>query len=249
MTGRMPCFVGKAQPVADTGGENWPPPDSTHSILVRIYSVPLCVAPGPGHQRPRLLVAPAPPRRAFTLVSALAAAWRTIMRPVVSRKTDQSDYVSLASRKRRRHCVVTAFAMAVGVLGFPAVGESARFTCTNGDTACLIAAINAANANGRRNTIVLGPGIYSLETVDNEGAEGPNGLPVITSNLRIVGESAATTIIERASIFSTGSFFRIIEVAESGSLLIEKVTIRDGILVLTVGVGPGEISWRTGRWR
>ena len=59
--------------------------------------------------------------------------------------------------------------------------QAADFTCPAGDSgvACLIAAINAANANGTENTITLAAGTYTL-TASNNGTSGDTtGLPVI----------------------------------------------------------------------
>src|SRR5712692_11050908 len=45
--------------------------------------------------------------------------------------------------------------------------QAADFTCAAGDVACLIDAINQANANGEVNTITLEAGTYPLTTADN----------------------------------------------------------------------------------
>jgi hypothetical protein len=44
---------------------------------------------------------------------------------------------------------------------------AAVFNVASGDVAGLIAAINAANANGEENTINLTPGTYTLTAIDN----------------------------------------------------------------------------------
>src|SRR5437016_1097060 len=92
-------------------------------------------------------------------------------------------------------------ACGVLLLSLAPSSQAADFTCAAGDVACLIDAINQANANGEKNTIRLEAGTYTLTAVDNfftQGATfGPNGLPVITSTLTITGEEAETTIIER----------------------------------------------------
>ena len=54
--------------------------------------------------------------------------------------------------------------------------SAATFTPT--DVAALIAAINAANANGQSDTIDLGGRTFTLTAVDNT-LDGPNGLPAI----------------------------------------------------------------------
>ena len=94
-------------------------------------------------------------------------------------------------------------AMAAGLGG---AAEAAVFHCGSGDTACLIAAINTANANGSASTIILEAGTYALSAVDNT-TEGPNGLPVITSPLTIIGADQNSTMIQRAA---TAPPFRLV---------------------------------------
>jgi hypothetical protein len=61
-----------------------------------------------------------------------------------------------------------------------------------GDVVALIAAINAANANGEDNTIILEAGTYLesgtylLTAVDNV-TDGATGLPSMPSRLAIIG--------------------------------------------------------------
>ena len=62
------------------------------------------------------------------------------------------------------------------------LGQAADFACASGDVACLIDAINQANANGEANTITLEAGTYTLTAAaDNTG--GFFGLPSVTSTL------------------------------------------------------------------
>ena len=104
-------------------------------------------------------------------------------------------------------------------------GEAADFACANGDVTCLIAAIHQANANGQENTISLAAGVYTLAAADND-TDGPTGLPVVTSTLSITGAGADLTIIERAALAPTA--FRIFDVASTGVLRLNKVTVRGG---------------------
>jgi hypothetical protein len=89
---------------------------------------------------------------------------------------------------------------------------------------CLIAAITAANANGQPNTIRLAGGPYTLTAVDND-TDGPNGLPSITSPLTIRGADGGTTILEREQ---AAAAFRLVHVAASGNLTLDRVTLRGG---------------------
>jgi hypothetical protein len=92
--------------------------------------------------------------------------------------------------------------------------------------ACLIAAINTANANGQVNTIRLEPGTYTLRAPDND-TDGPNGLPSITSALTLIGAGAGNAIIEREA---TAPPFRLVHVAQTGLLKLEGLTVRGGQL-------------------
>jgi hypothetical protein len=115
--------------------------------------------------------------------------------------------------------------------------QAADFSCTAGDGACLLDAINQANTNGEANTITLEAGTYTLTAVDNT-TDGPNGLPVITSPLTITGEGAETTIITRDA---RAPSFRILHVGAAGSLALEGLTLRGGNLPGIGGGGGGAI--------
>jgi hypothetical protein len=97
------------------------------------------------------------------------------------------------------------------------------FQCGAGDVSCLIASINQANANGRKNTIRLAAGTYSL-TFNND-TDGPNGLPVITSKLTIEGAGANLTIVERAS---NAPVVRLLYVAKTGDLTLDQLSLTTG---------------------
>ena len=106
-------------------------------------------------------------------------------------------------------------------LAFPFAVLAKTFHCGAGDVACLIDAINAANANGTKNTIRLEAGTYTLSAPDNPG----NGLPVITSPLSITGEGVGNTIIERDA---SAAAFRILRVAPTGTLTLQQLVLRSG---------------------
>jgi len=112
-----------------------------------------------------------------------------------------------------RPMMAAAFA-ALGCLAFGSPSEAAHFKCAGGDVSCLITAIREANVNGKRNTISLGAGVYTVTDVDN--TSGPfsfNGFPVITGRIDINGVSAETTIIERLEFAPRFRFFEINETA------------------------------------
>jgi hypothetical protein len=77
---------------------------------------------------------------------------------------------------------VIGVAFVPAFVGLVAAREVAHFKCSDGDVVCLIDAINQANTNGLRNTITLGPGVYTLTQIDNDNpGSDANGLPVITA--------------------------------------------------------------------
>jgi hypothetical protein len=116
--------------------------------------------------------------------------------------------------------------------------QAADFACPAGDVACLIAAINTANANGEANTIRLKAGTYTLTAVDND-TDGPNGLPSVTSTLTLQGTGAdATSIAREGSIFSP-PFFRLLHVAATGRLTLKRLTLRGGVIFSGPGRGGG----------
>jgi hypothetical protein len=111
---------------------------------------------------------------------------------------------------------------------------SAVFNISSGDVAGLIAAINAANANGEETTIILEPGTYTLTAVDNTTInDGSNGLPLVTSTITIQGAGADTTSIEREA---SAPFFRLVHVAESGSLTLDRLTLRGGVAFFFIDI-------------
>jgi hypothetical protein len=116
----------------------------------------------------------------------------------------------------------------------PAFVEAANFNVAAGDVygpQGLVAAINAANQNGGKNTINLEPGIYTLNVVDND-TDGPNGLPSVQSNLTISGAGADVTVIER--LLGAPSF-RLIHIAASGSLDLTGLALQRGGNFVTMG--------------
>ena len=141
-----------------------------------------------------------------------------------------------SSRPCRRAVWIILMVLVVA-LGLARPGGAAVFTCAAGDVACLIAAIDTANANGEVNLIRLEPGAYTL-TAENNFTDGPNGLPSITSPLTIGGNGSGNTVIERAA---TAPQFRVFHVAQSGRLNLEDITVRGGLRGGMVEFGGGGI--------
>jgi hypothetical protein len=112
-----------------------------------------------------------------------------------------------------------------------------EFFCSSGNATCLIAAVNAANSTPEEDTIILEPGIYTLTTVDND-TDGANGLPSIASSITLRGAGADSTIVERDA---GGPFFRLLHIAATGSLIVDGVTLRDGVAFSTIATNGGAI--------
>jgi hypothetical protein len=94
--------------------------------------------------------------------------------------------------------LLTALVLAPLVAASPA--DAAVFNVASGDVSGLIAAIDAANANGEADTINLAAGTYTLTS----GPYGGAGLPSLTSEITIVGpaprrRSSSATRVPRAS--------------------------------------------------
>lgn len=144
-----------------------------------------------------------------------------------------------------RHNVFTGFAL-VGTLSVlfatvaadPASAVAAEFTVSNGDVAGLISAINRANSNGEGDTIHLASGgTYTVSAVDNTGANGPNGLPLILND-----SGTAPAIEGHGSVIERGSAapnMRLLEVAFGATLELDAVIVRDGRLVGIVRSADG----------
>jgi hypothetical protein len=103
--------------------------------------------------------------------------------------------------------------------------QAKTFRCPAGDVACLIAAINAANATAEPDLIQLAAGTYTLTAAAEVPSEGPRGLPSVSSPLVIIGAGAQATILERAS--GTPGF-GLVHVAEAGRLTLTHLTLRGG---------------------
>src|SRR5262249_17508573 len=135
-----------------------------------------------------------------------------------------------SNRARKR------LAIAIALLAVSPAISAAVFHSTGGDAPCLIAAINSANATPAADTIILDAGTYNLTAVNNIVNGDPNGLPVISSPIAIRGAGMTTTIIQPDPSIPG---FRILQVAVSGNLTLDSLTIRNGILEDSLAGGAG----------
>ncbi len=115
-------------------------------------------------------------------------------------------------------------AVTLTTLLLPHAAGAKTFHCAAGDVACLIDSIDQANSNGRpKNTIQLEGGTYTIIDVNND-ADGPNGLPSITSVLTIAASQEHADIVRAAG----APAFRLFHVAIGGHLTLEDVSVRNG---------------------
>src|SRR5712691_11915418 len=105
-------------------------------------------------------------------------------------------HTRMVERRLRWWWGIACAGLLVSLLSLAPLSQAADFACAAGDVACLIDAINQANANGEANTITLEAGTYTLTAVDND-TDGLNGLPSVTSTLTLQGAGIDTTVIER----------------------------------------------------
>jgi uncharacterized repeat protein (TIGR01451 family) len=105
----------------------------------------------------------------------------------------------------------------------------------------LIAQINVANAAGGGTITLPANTIYDFTLADNS-TNGANALPVITTNITIVGNGATVDTIER-----TGSIaFRLFDVASGGSLTLENLTLEGGLAQGTGSAAEGGAIYSSG---
>jgi hypothetical protein len=133
----------------------------------------------------------------------------------------------------------TAAAILV-LAGIPATASAAharQAVSVSCSTASLITAINTANTAGSGTLLLASHCTYLLTTANGVG-RGPDGLPLITGNLSLIGGNSTT--IARSS---TAAAFRIVEVAAGASLGLRNLFISGGNASATVPrTTPGAAS-------
>ncbi len=127
---------------------------------------------------------------------------------------------------RRAAILVTAALASPVVMGGGAGADVLAVGCEGpgGGGAGLVAAMTQANASAGADTINLIPGCAYVLTAP---VSPDTGLPVVTGQLAIQGHGA--TIRRSAS----APRFRIFEVAASGELSLDEVTVADGVVSLS----------------
>lgn len=101
------------------------------------------------------------------------------------------------------------------------------------DVSDLIQAVNSANANPDSTKLVLASGCtYTFTGPDNQdGGQGPNALPVIST--KIVVEGNGSTLLRSAA-----AGFRFFFITGTGSLRLEDVTLENGYALVTSNDQP-----------
>jgi hypothetical protein len=147
----------------------------------------------------------------------------------------QGDLRARPSQPRTRtlRALTGATVVAAGIIAaIPVAAQAAAVSVPCSETA-LVSAINTANANPGSDTLNLAAGCtYSLTGSHGDAGNGPDGLPVITSVIALVG---TPNIITRSSL----ALFRIAEVSSTGKLTLTRVTLDRGN---TLGSGGGVLN-------
>lgn len=133
--------------------------------------------------------------------------------------------MKITSFSQLLHFVVgLCLALALGcLLGPPSTANAATIQVPC-DVPALVNALDTANADAEADILELTPACtYALTAVNNtDAALGPNGLPVITSDITLNGNGAAI------SRDSTAPQFRIFQVNTGATLTLNDLTLRGG---------------------
>jgi hypothetical protein len=108
------------------------------------------------------------------------------------------------------------------------LAQAMQWTCAGGDTACLRAAMTAANtAPGTyaEHVIVLGPGIFTFTTPDPSAPTGDTALPLVTGGMTILGAGLQTELMRA---IGGSARIRLFEVAAGGTLVLADVAVEGG---------------------
>ncbi len=139
-----------------------------------------------------------------------------------------------------RHALAIALALALSAAQAATINVTAPCTLTH--------AINNANADADTDGAggcTAGSGadilelksnaMYTLSTVDNQDASGPNGLPLISSVITINGNGAT---VKRSSVAGTADF-RLLHIGTGGNLTVNNLKLTGGRLSANYQYGGG----------
>jgi hypothetical protein len=121
--------------------------------------------------------------------------------------------------------LIAAAAVATSVLVGVVAAQTAAGAAVTSSVPSLVAAVNAANAAAGGGTVTLPAGCVYTLTAANNATDGGTGLPVITRNVTVQGNGAT---IARSSAAGTAAF-RVFDVASSGHLTLNSLTLKNGL--------------------
>jgi hypothetical protein len=127
-------------------------------------------------------------------------------------------------RIRTLRALTGATVVAAAITAAVPVAAQAAVACN--ETA-LVQAINDANAAGGGNVVLEPLCTYDLATSHATGANGADGLPIVTTVITLTGDQ---NVITRSTALGTPAF-RIFEVASTGKLTLKLVTLDNGSAV------------------
>jgi len=142
-------------------------------------------------------------------------------------------------RHSRALLVLSATALGTAVMlpvaAQAAVVRPATVACTE---SALVAAVNAANSAGG-GTVTLTPGCTYTLTASHgsDGVNGPDGLPIITTPVSFSGNA---NVITRAP---GAAPFRVVQVAPTGALTLNAVTLSGGDATAADNNGGGVLNF------
>src|ERR1700686_2930674 len=158
------------------------------------------------------------------------------------RRWDRPVSSRAVRRRRRRHTrmpslwrlvLLSAVALSATLIATPLTAAAAPIACS---TSALISAIAAASGGG---SVTLASGcVYTLTSANNStDGGGGTALPVITGTVTIAGSGAT---IARSTASGTPTF-RIFDVAGSGNLSLDSLTVGNGLLDTSGSTGGAGI--------
>jgi hypothetical protein len=134
----------------------------------------------------------------------------------------------MGSATRRTGGIAAATLIMAGMPVMASTANARQVVHVPCSAASLVTAINAANAAGSGTLLLASGCTYQLTAAAGTG-RGPDGLPVITGNIALIG--GRSTRITRSS---TAAAFRILEVAAGAVLRLQNLFVSGGNAAATV---------------
>lgn len=150
-------------------------------------------------------------------------------------------------------CILTTFAIVLWAISLTARSATIEVTAQIGESGCdLVEAINAANNDTPTGGCIANSGSFGddlivlnftvpisefiVSSVDNTNeVTGANGLPVIFTNIRIVGRGSEKVVIKRSDAAGTPEF-RLFNIS-NGRLSLRNLSIQNGNSFSNIGNG------------